>query len=162
MYGDPARPRVALESGLVPAPRRLRVLLSSGLVALALAAPGFAQSAEGRQAVDPSIQAQNGSSPGAPPPLTPEPQPSETPSGDPDPDPERPDAGSNAGSGSGSGRPTPPPPDASDDSAGSGAAPVVRTELPNTGADAGVVGLLGAALVLLGIGLRLRVADARR
>ena len=35
------------------------------------------------------------------------------------------------------------------------------TTLPNTGADARVLGLTGIALLLLGIGLRLRTADER-
>jgi len=35
------------------------------------------------------------------------------------------------------------------------------TSLPNTGTDARVLGLTGIALLLLGIGLRLRTADER-
>jgi len=147
----------------VPAPRRLAVLLASGLFALGAAGPAFGQSADHDREGAPSAQAQaqDADTVGMPPPLTPEPQTL--------------GSGTTSGSGSGSGGsgsggagakdPRPPRTAPPDPGAGSGeprSSGIARTELPNTGADAGVVGLLGAALVLLGIGLRLRVADVRR
>jgi LPXTG-motif cell wall-anchored protein len=47
---------------------------------------------------------------------------------------------------------TPPPPTTAPAAAGD--------ELPNTGADPRLLALLGAALTLLGVGLRLQTADA--
>lgn len=140
----------------MPAPRRLAVLLASGIVAFGTAGPAFGQSADHDREGAPSAQAQAADAIGTPPALTPEPQ--------------TPGSGTTAGSGaSGSGsegardaeRPRLAKRDPSAASGGPSSSSVARTELPNTGADPGVIGLLGAALVLLGIGLRLRVADVR-
>ena len=57
---------------------------------------------------------------------------------------------------------TPPPPTAATPAAGGPAAAPAAAgdELPNTGADPRLLALLGAALTLLGVGLRLQTADA--
>jgi LPXTG-motif cell wall-anchored protein len=135
--------------------RRLAVLFASGIVALGTASTSFAQStASDRQAPGPT-QAQAADEIGTPPPLTPEPRTK--------------GSGTSEGSGEtgskGSTGPKRRKPARPDEGAASGEpspSSVARTELPNTGADAVVIGLLGAALVLLGVGLRLRIADVRR
>ena len=135
-----------LESVLVLVPRRLVVLLATGFIALAPAAPAFGQSAGDEQYSDPLGTSGQETTPM--PPLSDDP------------------AGSDAGSGSAAPTPStaPPAPSAVPADATAAAATVTaatRTELPATGAEPGLVGALGAAFVLLGIGLRLRVADAR-
>ncbi len=139
----------------MPASRRLAVLLASGIVALGTAEPSFAQSADHDREASPSTRAQAAGTIGTPPPLTPEPQ---TPRSGPSEGPGEPGSGGTTRPK----RPKPPRPDASAGSGEPSSSSVARTELPNTGAEADVIGLLGAALVLLGIGLRLRIADVRR
>jgi len=144
----------------VHAPRRLSLLLASGLLALALtpAAPALGKGAGDAQGGELPAQS-NGRGPArTKPPLTDRPH--------------RPDEGSTGSRRSRSdSKPdtdrTRPPPrgetGGSDSSSkSSGASGATTTQLPNTGADARVVGLLGLALVLLGLGLRLRIADVRR
>jgi LPXTG-motif cell wall-anchored protein len=63
--------------------------------------------------------------------------------------------------GSGTTATTPAPPPAATGVGGPASAPAAAgNELPNTGADPRVLLLLGAALTLLGVGLRLQTADA--
>ncbi len=140
--------------------RRPAVLLISGLIALCPASSAFAQSAGDEQYSDPL--AGQGSSPA--------PKPSQPSSGSGQPSlTQQPQGSGSSGSGSsGSGS----------DSAGTGsagtstpaaAAPTAPTapsvsaagQLPRTGLDTGTIAVFGAALLLLGIGLRLRTADAR-
>jgi hypothetical protein len=131
-------------------PRRLAVLLASGLLALAPAAPALAQSAGDEQYADPLGQDDGKSTstmPSNPPALSDEPRTPAATSG-----------GGTAGSGTAApAAPAAPPATAA---AGSGTASA-QPQLPNTGLDARLVGAFGVALVLLGIGLRLRVADVR-
>jgi len=119
----------------VPAPRRLPLLLVAGVLAVGAATPASAQSQDG----DLVALAQTGGPARAKPPLTHWPRTS------------RPGSSSAQSGGSGS-----------DSSYKSDVPRATTTRLPYTGADARVVGLLGLALVLLGIGLRLRTADVRR
>ncbi len=146
-----------LESRSVHAPRRLSILLASGLVALAVApaAPALAEHARD----SPDGDRQTASTAGGPtrtmPSLTDRPR-RASPGHSGSSGSSRSDAdishsplrGATGGSG-----PSP---------AAWGASGTTATQLPYTGADTRVVGLLGLALVLLGIGLRLRVADVRR
>lgn len=128
---------------------RLSVLLASGLLALAPAAPALAQSAGDEQYSDPlGGQTGDGGSTQSSPGLTDAPQDVE---GD-----------------SGTAAPAPAPAPAGDAAAAGDAAPTstpaaqgAPAELARTGADAWLVGLVGVVLVLFGIGLRLRTADAR-
>ncbi len=135
------------------APRRLVGLLTSGFLALVAVAPAAAQSPGDQPDAGPSAQAQDAGPAGTLPPLTPEPQTSQ---------PGTPGGGDTGSRGSRSRREAPPPRDASPGSGRPSATNVTRTGLPDTGADADVIGLLGVALMLLGIGLRLRIADVRR
>jgi LPXTG-motif cell wall-anchored protein len=57
--------------------------------------------------------------------------------------------------------PPPPPPPPSRTTPRATTTPQQASGLPNTGSDPRVLGLLGLAFVLTGIGLRLRVPDAR-
>ena len=124
---------------------RLSVLLASGLLALAPAAPALAQSAGDEQYSDPlGGQTGDGGSTQSSPGLTDAPQDVEGDSG------------------------TAAPAPAGDAAATEDAAPTntpaaqgAPAELARTGADAWLVGLVGVVLVLFGIGLRLRTADAR-
>ena len=124
---------------------RLSVLLASGLLALAPAAPALAQSAGDEQYSDPlGGQTEGGGSGQSSPGLTDTPQ----------------EMGGDAAP-----APAPAPTPAPSAPAAAASTPAAegtaRTELPRTGADARVVALFGVALVLFGIGLRLRTADAR-
>ncbi len=162
-------------------PRRLPILLASGALALTGAAPTFAQSAGDEQYSDPLGQTDTGTS--SAPSLTEEPRGdgggsgSGSGSGS---------SGSGSGSGSGSsgagsntgssgsgsgsagsgagsgvaGTSTGSAPSSSAPTGSSGGT-AAATRLPNTGAEPGVIGVLGLALLLVGIGLRLRTADAR-
>ncbi len=128
-----------LESRGVPAPRRLSLLLVAGALALGAAAPASGRSPD-RDLV---ARAQTGGRARAKPPLTHRPHTSRS--------------GSSSAQSSGSGS------DGSRSSSHPSTIPkATTTRLPYTGADARLVGLLGLALVLLGIGLRLRTADVRR
>ena len=124
------------ESRGVPAPRRLSLLLVAGVLALGAAAPASARSQDG----DLVARAQTDGSARAEPSLTHRPRTSRS--------------GSSSAQSSGSG--------SRSSSHQSGTSDATTTRLPYTGADARLVGLLGLALVLLGIGLRLRTADVRR
>jgi len=171
------------------ASRRLALLLASGLLGLAPAAPALGQSAGDEQHADPLAGSGDGggSSQTTTPELTDEPQASGSASGSAGSGSSGAgSAGAGAGSGSsgaGSGSSGAP---AGSSSSGSGAAPSAapvaptpsavtagasagsptsgasaspRSQLPNTGAEPGIVAALGSAFVLLGIGLRLRTAD---
>lgn len=140
-----------LESRGVAAPHRVSLVLVVGVLALGAAS---AQSQGDVPGGDLLARSQTGGSTRAKPPLTHRPHRS------------RPGKLSSPGSGSGSDASSTEPlgetgglGSSSKSSAASGAA---TTQLPYTGADTRVVGLLGLALVLLGIGLRLRTADVRR
>ena len=120
---------------------RLSVLLASGLLALAPAAPALAQSAGDEQYSDPlGGQTGGGGSGQSSPGLTDTPQ----------------ETGGDAAP-----APTPAPSAPAAAASTPAAEGTARTELPRTGADARIVALFGVALVLFGIGLRLRTADAR-
>ena len=121
------------------APRHLAVLLASGLMALAPAVPAFAQS--GGDGPSSTVTA---------PPLTEDPQTSGG-SG----------SGSSGSGSEGSGSSGSGSEGSGSGSSGSGGAAGSPAQLPITGADLPVVAFLGLALMLLGIGLRLRIADAR-
>lgn len=137
----------------VPSLPRPTVLLVSGLLALGTAAPALAQSAGDEQYSDPlagqSSPKPSQSSKSSSPSLTPAPQGSSAGSG-------------SSGSGAGSAAPAPTPaPAPSSPSAAAPAASSSARQLPRTGFDTMTVAALGGALLLLGIGLRLRTADAR-
>ena len=155
-----------LESRSVHAPRRLSVLLASGAVALTFAGPALAGGRSDAPALaqvtgdahgDSRTRSKDGDPARTTPPLTHQPRKSS---------PGRSDSSGSSGSGSGGDG---PPTQHTREEVGDKGSPSKRwdasgtlaTELPNTGADARVVGLLGLALMLLGIGLRLRIADAR-
>lgn len=136
-------------------PRRLAILLASCLLAAVPAvapASAWAQSAGDEQYADPLAEPEGGEAAEEMPPLSTDPQ-----------------ASQSSGSGSGSAPAQPAAAaaqagtaeDASADPPAETAPRTAATELPRTGLDAGVVGLLGLAVLLLGIGLRLRVADVR-
>ncbi len=130
-----------LECDPVHAPRHLTALLAAALLALA---PGsaLAQSAGDEQYSDPLAQTDTGSS------TTPPPVDAPSLSDGPQQQDTAPDTSSGEQD-----LTAPPPP-----SEGTEAAPA---QLPNTGADTGELAIIGAVLMLLGIGLRLRTADAR-
>jgi LPXTG-motif cell wall-anchored protein len=140
---------------------RPTVLLVSSLLALTSAAPALAQSAGDEQYSDPlagqpSVKPSKPAKPSRPatpsrsstPSLTPTPQPSSSGSGS---------SGSRTATQPATRAPSAPPAAARTATAASSSA----KQLPRTGFDTIVVAALGAALLLLGIGLRLRTADAR-
>ncbi len=131
--------------------RRPAVLLVSGLLALSSATPALAQSAGDEQYSDPLAGQGSATTPkSSTPSLTQAPQGSSSSSSG--------SSGSGTGSGSGTAGTS-----SSGESTPAAAAPAAgtTTELPRTGLDTGTLAVLGAALLLLGIGLRLRTADAR-
>lgn len=119
---------------------RLAALLTATLLMALPAAPAVAQSAGDEQYTDP-FAGSGDQTTSSPPAAAPAPAPA---------------AGAPA---------SPPPAGAAPAASGAPtteAAPsTLPTRLANTGADPWVIALLGAALLLLGLGLRLRTADAR-
>jgi len=143
-----------LESRSVPVPRRFSVLLASGLLALAVAPAAPALAEHARDSRDGDARSESRAGGPTVPPLTHRPRRAS---------PWR--SGSSGSSGSNAEVSDSTPRGATGGSGSSrtwGASGTTAPQLPYTGADTRVVGLLGLALVLLGIGLRLRVADVRR
>jgi hypothetical protein len=140
---------------------RPTVLLVSSLLALTSAAPALAQSAGDEQYSDPLA-----GQPSAKPSKSVRPSKPATPSRSSTPSLTPTPQGSSSGSGSSGSRTTTQPATPAP-SAPAAAAPTAPTasssakQLPRTGFDTIVVAALGGAFLLLGIGLRLRTADAR-
>ena len=134
--------------------RRLLVLLATAALAAAPVAPALAQSAGDQQYSDPLA---GGTSKPAKKPkasTSATTSTSSTPSLSPTPQPSTPSVPSSGAATPTSSTPTP---------AATPAPAATASQLPRTGADVWLIALLGAALVLVGVGLRLRVAaDGRR